>query len=218
MVGQTILSVTWLLVSAIHLQTDTTTAPEAPTPAQIHIGHVMSAINGTPGSVGLLTILSEEADIAARHAGLAVADLSSLDSIQLHVRHVRHAVDPTTEAKGPGKGYGVLKAAEGVETHIHLAAHSSGTTEKIQLHATHVAASARDVVTWCKAILAESEKVSKATTAEQAAPSARRIEELTRFMLNGTDANGDGRVSWEPGEGGIAQVRQHMEIMTGNDP
>jgi hypothetical protein len=193
------------------------TPAEEPTPAQIHIGHVMSAINGTPGGVGLLTILAEEADVASRHAELAVSDLSSLESIQLHVHHVRHAVDPSTEEKGPGKGYGVLKAAEGVVTHIQLAAHSSGATDKIQQHATHVAASAGNVVNWSKEILAESEKVSKATSAEEAAPAARKIEQLTKYILDGLDSNGDGRVSWEPGEGGIAQVRQHMELMTSGE-
>jgi hypothetical protein len=193
-------------------------AADEPSPAQIHIGHVMTAINGTPGGVGLLTILSEEADIAARHAGLAVSDLSSLESIQLHVRHVRNAIDPAVEAKGPGKGYGVVKAAEAVETHIHLAAHSSGATEKIKLHATHVATSAGNVVTWSKAILAESEKVAKAKSADEAAPAARAIEALARQILDGTDANRDGRVTWEAGEGGIAQMKQHMAIMTGGDP
>jgi hypothetical protein len=216
MMSQSILSISFLIASTAPMQTGA--APDEPSPAQIHIGHVMTAINGTPGGVGLLTILSEEAEVAARHAGLAVSDLSSLDSIQTHVHHVRHAVDPGTEPKGPGKGYGVLKAAESVETHVNLAAHSTGATEKIKLHATHVATSARNVVTWSKAILAESEKVLKAKTAEEAAPAARAIEELTKHILAGADANGDGRVSWETGEGGIAQIKQHMELMTASNP
>lgn len=188
-------------------------ATREPSPAQIHIGHVMDAINGTPGGVGLLTILSEEAEIAARHAGLAVSDPSNLESMQRHMHHVRHAVDPTTEDKGPGKGYGVLKAAEAVKTHINLAARSEGATEKIKQHAVHVATCAQNIAGWSKLILVESEKVLKAMSAEDAAPSARKVEELTRDILEGTDANGDGRVSWEAEEGGIAQMKQHMQLM-----
>jgi hypothetical protein len=28
--------------------------------------------------------------------------------------------------------------------------------------------------------------------------------------LNGRDANGDGKISWQEGEGGIAQMKQHL--------
>ena len=93
---------------------------QEPTPAQVHIRHVVDAINGTPDRVGLLSILEAEAKIAAQHAKLAAADTESLESMQLHIRHVRHAVDPSAEPKGPGKGYGVSKAAKDVETHIIL--------------------------------------------------------------------------------------------------
>jgi hypothetical protein len=203
----------WLLLVLTPFQSNEAAPAPDRTPAEVHIGHVMDGINGTPGGVGLLSILSEEAEIAARHAGLALSDPSQLDAMQTHVRHVRHAIDPTTEAKGPGKGYGVVKAAESVETHIHLAMKSKGTTENIEKHGKHVSTSARNVVNWSKMILAESEKVLAATSPKDAETAAQRIEELTRFILEGTDANKDGRVSWDAGEGGIAQMKQHMELL-----
>ena len=39
-----------------------------------------------------------------------------------------------------------------------------------------------------------------------------RSETLTRTILGGTDANGDGTVSWEDNEGGLAQAAQHMQF------
>ena len=197
---------------------------QEPTPAQVHIRHVVDAINGTPDRVGLLSILEAEAKIAAQHAKLAAADTESLESMQRHIRHVRHAVDPSAEPKGPGKGYGVSKAAKGVETHIMLATKSVGSSEGIEMHANHVATSARNVVAWCTMILAESEKVVNAESAKDATAATRKIAELTQYVLEGVDANGDGRVSWQAREGGVAQAKQHGELVkkaaasTSSDP
>ena len=163
--------------------------------------------------MGLLSILEAEAKIAAQHAKLAAADTESLESMQRHIRHVRHAVDPSAEPKGPGKGYGVSKAAKGVETHIMLATKSVGSSEGIEMHANHVATSARNVVAWCTTILAESEKVVNAESAKDAAAATRKIAELTQHVLEGVDANGDGRVSWQAREGGVAQAKQHGELV-----
>ncbi|MGB5695809.1 MAG: hypothetical protein WBM46_09165 [Polyangiales bacterium] len=187
---------------------------EAPSsPAHVHIRHVLTAVNGPRGGVGFLTILEEEAQIARRHAELAASDLANLEAMQTHMKHVRHAIDPSTEEKGPGRGFGVLRAASSVETHILLAAKSEGKTDNIERHATHVATSARNVVTWSEAILAESEEVLKAETAEAAAPAVQKIAELTGFIVEGHDSDSDGQVSWQEGEGGVAQVRQHAELL-----
>lgn len=190
-----------------------TSATEAPSPAHIHIGHVLESINGPPGNVGLLTILEDEARIAARHAELAASDPTNLEGMKTHVHHLRHAIDPSKESAGPGKGYGAMRAARGVATHIMLATVADGHTENIERHATHVATSARNVVSWCELVIAESDKVLAAETAEAAAPSVQRIQTLIGYMLDGTDADGDGQVSWQQGEGGIAQARQHAELL-----
>lgn len=36
---------------------------------------------------------------------------------------------------------------------------------------------------------------------------------LTLTILNGTDANGDGTIGWQLGEGGLAQAEQHRGFM-----
>ena len=36
---------------------------------------------------------------------------------------------------------------------------------------------------------------------------------LTDAILNGTDANEDGRVGWQEGEGGLAQATTHMGLI-----
>ena len=178
-----------------------------------HMGHVTESWGDTPENVGLLTILEEEAQIAAQHAGLAAQDLSDLSSMQTHTRHVRHAIDAASESQGPGKGYGIVKAAQGVSRHISLASNAGDASDNVKRHAEHVKSSAENVVKWGQEVMQLSEKVLSASAADQAAPSVQQIQELTQHIVNGTDADGDGRVSWQAGEGGVAQAKQHMDLM-----
>ena len=178
-----------------------------------HMGHVTKSWGDTPDNVGLLTILEEEAQIAAQHAGLAAQDLSDLSSMQTHTRHVRHAIDAASESGGPGKGYGILKAAQGVSRHISLASNAGDASDNVKRHAEHVRSSAENVVKWGQEVMQLSEQVLSASAADQAAPSVQQIQELTQHIVNGTDADGDGRVGWQAGEGGVAQAKQHMDLM-----
>ena len=45
----------------------------AQSPSQRHMGHVLDGFRGTPEGVGLLPAASEEAAVAAMHAGLATS-------------------------------------------------------------------------------------------------------------------------------------------------
>ena len=178
-----------------------------------HMGHVAKSWHDTPGKVGLLTILEEEAQIAAWHADLAARDFSDLASMQRHTRHVRHAIDGSSESRGPGKGYGVAKAAQGVSRHITLASEAGDASDNVKRHSEHVDSSAQNVVNWAKWVMHLSGRVLSASAAVQAAPLVQRVQELTQHIVEGTDANGDGHVGWRPGEGGVAQAKQHMDIM-----
>src|SRR5216117_2134170 len=88
--------------------------------AQTHIGHVLDSFNGTPMNMGLLPTAMAEAKTAAQHAGLA-AKATTLAMVQTHAGHVINAIDPTIVAQGPGAGYGLKKAAQGVAQHATLA-------------------------------------------------------------------------------------------------
>jgi hypothetical protein len=176
--------------------------------AHAHMGHVMKSWGDTPGKVGLLTILEEEATVAAQHAGFAASKLDDLAWMQLHTHHVRHAMDPASEKGGPGKGYGVIKAAKGVVAHIGFAAASEGASDNVKLHAVHVSTATQDVVDWGEQVMALSEKVLAATSASEAAGPVQEIQTLTKQILEGA-----GGKSWKKGEGGIAQAKQHMGFM-----
>jgi hypothetical protein len=193
-----------------------TTAARAQTqtnPSHVHMGHVMTSFMNTPDKQGLLPVARAEAATAAQHAALAAKAPTDLNAMKLHAGHVLHAIDPSLEANGPGLGYGVKPAAKGVAQHIQLAANAAGASDNVKTHAVHVMASANTVVERADAIAALAQKIRAASTAAEAAPLAAQMSTLCQQLTTGVDANGDGRISWETGEGGLDQALQHMQLM-----
>ena len=178
-----------------------------------HIGHVADAWNDTPEGQGFLPTALAEARIAARHAGLAAGDTSNLDAMKRHTGHVLNAVDPTVMESGPGLGYGVKRAAEGAAKHIQAAANSDGASQAITTHANHVATSAQNTVMRVDEIVMLAQKIEATTSASDAAPLVQELATLSQQLVDGDDANGDGRVGWQEGEGGLAQAEQHLGLM-----
>jgi hypothetical protein len=181
--------------------------------AHLHMGHVADAFGNTPDNQGLLPTAQAEAGVAAQHAELALSNRSDLGSIKRHVAHVAYAVDPSTAESGPGAGYGLLVAAQGVSRHIELAAASDDASDNVKTHAAHVQTSATNVVGWAESVLELAEEVQGASSAGEAAELAEQILQLTVAIVSGQDANGDGRISWGEGEGGLEQAAFHMDLM-----
>jgi hypothetical protein len=184
-----------------------------PGPAGVHIGHVVNGFSDTPNGRGLLPTAMAEARVAIQHAGLAAKNTTSLDAMKLHAGHVINALDPTVVATGPGLGYGVKKAATGVATHIELAAKAQGASPNVVMHATHIAMSARNTVQRADQIVALAKQIQAATSATDAAALVSQMVSQCDQLMAGADANGDGRITWEAGEGGLQQVQQHVNLM-----
>jgi hypothetical protein len=180
-------------------------------PAHAHIGHVLEGFSGTPEGQGLLPTALAEARVAAQHAGLAARDLSNLAAMQQHTAHVAQAIDPSYVAQGPGMGYGVKRAAEGIVAHVGLAAGGDGASANVAMHAEHVTAAARNVVERAEGMVALARQIEAAGTAAEAAPLVEQLRDLAEQLVSGHDASGDGRVGWQ--DGGLEQVEQHMNLM-----
>lgn len=180
-----------------------------------HVGHVATGFGDTPDGMGLLPTALAEAEVAAQHASLAASELADLAAMKRHVAHVQHAVDPSVVESGPGNGYGVIRAANGVVRHIELAAGVDGAAAEVTRHAPHIAQSARNTVARAERILELAAQVQGAGSAEEAAPMVQEIATLARRLIEGEDADGDGRVGWQEGEGGLATGGQHLELMQG---
>ena len=188
--------------------------PQAPqNPVHNHIGHVMTSWKDTPGAQGFLPIAIADAKVAATHAGYMQKAADNLDSIKLHAGHVLNSLDPSLEAKGPGSGYGVKRAAAGAAQHIEFAAKTEGASKGVVTHAGHVTASLADVTQWTDAAIATAQKIRAATSASEAAPLVAELVAQTASISNGVDTNKDGTIGWQTGEGGLAQANQHMMLM-----
>jgi len=181
--------------------------------AHAHMGHVSTAWSDTPDGMGFLPTAMAEAKIAAQHAALAMKKPGDLGWMKSHVRHVFNALAPAMEAKGPGLGYGVIQAANNSAKHINVAAKSDDATDNIRTHALHVATSAENTAARGDEIIVHIKKVLKAGTAGDAAGHVKLIVALADQLLAGVDANGDGDITWEKGEGGLNAAAKHMGIM-----
>lgn len=178
-----------------------------------HIGHVMSGWTDTPGGAGLLPTAEAEAEIALQHATLASQRPENMTWMRWHIGHVLHAIDPDYEPTGPGKGYGLIRAAMGAAKHVNFAAQAGDASDAVKLHAVHVATSAGNAAARGERIISLSRRVMRATHPTEAYQSVKAVLDQCRMILNGFDANGDGNVTWKKGEGGLKQARQHMGFM-----
>ncbi len=211
--------ITGVPIPATNLTTVANGAPAAPAiklppgAVGVHIGHVMQAFGDTPNMQGLLPVAMSDAKVAAQHAALGARDPKNLDAMKLHAGHVINAIDPTIVAKGPGSGYGVKKATQGVITHINLAAKATGASQNVITHANHVSTSAQNTLTRCDEAVQLAQKIQAATTAADAAALMSQLVSVTSQLTAGFDKNGDGRITWEAGEGGLQQADEHMKLM-----
>ena len=206
--------VTTLALSSATLAGQAPAAPAAAANASHnHIGHVMTMWKDTPGTQGFLPVAIADAKVAATHAGYMQKSPEKLESLKLHAGHVLHALDPSIEMKGPGSGYGVKRAAAGASQHVQLAAKSEGASKGVQTHAGHVTASLANVTQWTDAAIATAQKIRAATSASEAAPLVAELVAQTNNISNGVDADKNGSIGWQTGEGGLAQANQHMMLM-----
>jgi len=182
--------------------------------AHVHIGHVMTGWGDTPGGKGLLPTAIAEANIGIQHAGFAAKKPGDLAWMKTHTGHVLHTLDTSVEAKGPGKGYGMIKGANGAVKHIGFSAKSPGASGNVKAHTVHVTASTNNAIAWAREIVKLGKQVLAAGTASEAAPLVEKIKTLTGQLMAGMDANGDGKITWKPGEGGLAEAAKHMGFMT----
>ncbi len=177
-----------------------------------HVGHVATSFGRAPDGQGLAATAATELGIAMLHANFAAGDLSNLAAMQRHAGHVLHALDPAEGSRGPGLGFGLIPATEGVATHIGLAANSDGASAGVRTHAQHI-------TTIAGTVARRGEEAAAVARALQAAPSMRRASPLVaqlRLLMyqigEGADSDGDGRLALE-GEAGLQQLEAHVYLL-----
>jgi len=183
-------------------------------PAHTHVGHVASGFPATPDGQGLLPAAIAEAAVVAQHIRFAANDNTNLPGMQNHAGHALHALDPGIQANGPGLGFGLKRAADGIAQHIGLAAGSEGASGAVQTHASHVLASASTVSQRVDQLIEMAQRVQSAPDYVTAGTIVDQMLALAEQLTAGRDADGNGSVGWQEGEGGLDQITQHMGLLT----
>lgn len=178
-----------------------------------HIGHVTTTYVDTPDKVGLLVVAFAEAQVASQHATLATRNTTDLAAMQMHAGHVLYALDPSIVQTGPGKGFGLRKAAGGVAQHIELAAKEPTASGNVKIHSAHIASAARATLARMDQAVSLANQIRSATDAKAAASLLGQLVSVCNQLLNGADTNADGRVDWGNGEGGLQQAQEHVTLM-----
>jgi hypothetical protein len=81
----------------------------------------------------------------------------------------------------------------------------------------HVAASARTVSQRADEVAELAARVQAAANASDAAALVQEMQTVAQQLVTGRDADGNGQVGWQEGEGGLAQVEQHMGFLTAGE-
>ena len=199
-------------------------------PAHVHIGHVMTSWKDTPEMKGFLPTAIADAEVAIEQ--VERADLEGrINDFILYGGYVLNALDPGPETQAllktayarlpttylkievPGSGYGIKRAVAGALEHIQLAAKSEGASDNVKTHATHVIASLENVAKWTDAAIATTRKLLLAKSVGDGQALVDELTYLTEQIAKGLDANNDGQIGWQTGEGGLPQAQTHMRLM-----
>ena len=198
--------------------------------AHAHIGHVMTSWKDTPEMKGFLPTAMADVEVALEE--VERADLEGrINDFILYGGYVLNALDPGAETEAllktaytrlpttyvkvevPGSGYGIRRAVAGALQHVQLAAKSEGASDNVKTHAAHVVASLENVAKWTDEAIATTRKLIQAKTVGDGQALVDELTYLTEQIAKGVDANNDGQVGWQTGEGGLSQAQTHMRLM-----
>ena len=177
-----------------------------------HIGHVAFGFAGAPGGRGLAATASAEIGTALLHANFTAGDLTDLAAMHSHGGHVLHLLEPVEGNAGPGLGFGVIPAVEGIVRHLELAVDAAEASENLRTHADHVTAIADGVLANAREAADVARQLQSTVSIRRAAPLVARLRLLAYQITEGHDLDGDGQLSFD-GEAGMQQLEAHLYLL-----
>ena len=94
-----------------------------------------------------------------------------------------------------------------------MAAGAEGASDAVKTHANQVATSANNTVARVDQMVSLAQRIASSSSASDAGTLVTQLNELAQALLAGVDANGDGRVGWQQGEGGLTVAETHANLM-----
>jgi hypothetical protein len=169
-----------------------------------HLGHALTAWHDTPGQQGLLVVARKRADTALGEAQSATR--ASGDAARKHLANAAAALAPEAEGE---RAYGLVRALEGAVEHIEYAAVAKDASRNVVTAGANIGAVADGVIDGYRRALTVARSADK-LPADQLRQAALDLQRGLAQLNNGSDADGDGRITLTPREAGLAQIEQRL--------
>jgi hypothetical protein len=193
--------------------------------AFVHIRHLLLSFPNTPGHIGLLVGLRQQAQLLNTQAlqlnnsnaqitqCIAQSMLDILEgSNGQHARPLSQSCIDNNVSQA-GDGYGLLGSNGYIQTaatHASLASHQSDSTEPIKIHAGHVQICLANIKDWTTAMDQNLQVIVNNPHQPH------KIQDVITFAdhtYNGVDTNNDESVDPVPGEGAAITAYTHGQFM-----
>ena len=200
-----------------------------PPKAFVHIKHLLVSFPDTPGKIGLVVGVVDQAQKLSDASQLlqSIAASHNAGAIQCAAQSI---IDIAEGTQGPhyqplasqcaalnvaeiGDGYGLLGTngyiANG-EAHASLAATQTDSTGNIRVHARHVQICLENMKGWITTVDQDARALLNNPTGTT---KVQEMVTLSNHALNGVDINGDESIDPVPGEGGAIIAYIHSQFM-----
>jgi hypothetical protein len=198
-----------------------------PTQAFVYVRHMLYSYATTPGHVGLLVGLIEQAKLLNSVAHVLTANPNAMTTrciaqAALDIMEGKAGADykslpancSAAGVAGPGDGFGLLGANGYIavtQAQDLLANSQADTTSNIHEHSRHVTYGLQDMNTWLTT--AKQDALALLSSPANSAK-AQELATLANHAFFGVDINGDGKIDYVPGEAGATISYQHGQFMT----
>jgi len=200
-----------------------------PPKAFVHIKHLLVSFPDTPGKIGLLVGLIDQAQKLSSASQLLQSVSASQKNFAIQCA-AQSIIDIAEGSQGShyqplsndcvsqniaesGDGYGLLGTGGYIangEAHASLAATQTDTTSTIRVHAGHVTICLENMKGWIGTIDHDARDLLNNPADPTKVP---EIVNLANHAYNGFDANSDGTIDPIPGEGGAVTAYYHGQLM-----
>lgn len=161
----------------------------------------------TPDKEGLLPLAEREGKTALFQANQAIDAVGDKRAVDQHLRNLVHAIDPRRQSQGPGKGYGLMRAAAAILARMQVAQSRSDASANVKTFGKRIMASADHTVQLAREAMTLADKAQKGTD-PHLKETLTTIRDHVSAAMVGRDDDGDGTI--QPAEGGLKQVREAM--------
>lgn len=186
-------------------------ASQQPLISHAHVGHGLTHWQDTPGNKGLFTVAREEIDIARHETDAALTATSGPEKIT-HLNNAAHALNPDVQRAGTGLGYGAIRALESAVEHLEYAATSEDASQNVVSSVAPLSQLGDGILARLRSAATEAETRGATDTVALDRKAVELRAKLTEVM-QGVDANRDGRIDTNTSEAGLDQLHSQLQAM-----